>query len=469
MANIFPAHSSWSSIVAADFYTDDTETNPYGFVPQAADVLGITEYSGNGTIGGDTNALDNLVMTGFTGGITTIIAGGPFTIDIDNHAVATAILDGGVNGVQFEVTGNLEVNSGMSFYATAFTPKITHNGSVIGDYTITTNGETGDVDFVVSNAGVTSLTAQDASVWKSFDFVANSEYTDGAYAHDIGGDIIIGNSAGFVSTGDWTQTASGNVSCPNNSSPFHSLSLAVNSGDTATLTGSVKTKVLIRGDGAITGAGQALRIYNTPEGEYAWQEGDTVGVVDIAMVQLYWEANNVKLSKMNLPDLTDKLEITMYNGKTASAYGDITCPALTIEATTGSPGTCTLGMSGKNLIAGAIRLGSSTDATKKGKIDCGSGRITLASLQADKNDTAGNVCVFGSAYVISSGLILGVQNANEITFTSDDARITGGTLTGVNCTGRLWCQPQTVTDGGGNSGDVLFRPKPRGIGMGVAA
>ena len=127
---------------------------------------------------------------------------------------------------------------------------VNHNGTS-GTPTINLGGNTIN-DFIVNNSGVTSLTNLGVFASDTFTLTAG-KYTDGGYAHNIGGSISIANSSNMLtSTSLWTQTETGNVSNPDVTNVIKQLSVAA-TGKTSTFTAITVIEKLIVGQGSLMG------------------------------------------------------------------------------------------------------------------------------------------------------------------------------------------------------------------------
>ena len=300
----------------------------------------------------------------------------------------------------FKGTENIEVLEGTTFnpIGNSFI-RIEQNG-IAGVYTVKTRGLTGAVEFISSFLG-TSLTASESGgttvLWKKFTKNADCRYSYGDFAHNIGGDIIIGVNGTFAGTGKWTQTVSGSISNPTYANAFAELSRGALI--TSTLAGLTRVKKL-SGAGTIALGAQTL-LFLAGENDFYTATCDYTRTT--GSVSIYGSADLSNANAMNF----GIMPITAIPGsnKTLTVGGRFTCGSLLLcSSTNGMYGA--LVANGGLSASGAVSLGQS-ETTQIGS-------LTLAGA-----------CVLGA------GLSAAAAAVHELKLGGSSTRL-AGTLNGTN-------------------------------------
>ncbi len=261
-----------------------------------------------------------------------------------------------------------------------------------------------------ASSGSGTATIDPASITvASFNASATSvAINDGGHSVTVNGNILITSTASrLISTGIWTQGASGNISNPQSGNYFKQLVIA-GSGVTTTMTGAVWIGTvgggfLTMGPGTINGAGQNLYLYNTTN------DSLTVNNLNIgsALGAFYYTVSgaNVTQKAFTLPNNFASVSINLNNLRNLTATGDFNFGnnGITVfnPATTGTP-TNYLDMGASALTAGIIYIGTSNSNFC---IKFGSSLLhSINGIQRTATGTA-NIVDMGSSTITSSGNI----------------------------------------------------------------
>ena len=398
-----------------------------GGVPVDGDKVFFDANSVDMGMAANSNALAAIDMTGYTGTLS-----GAHTVNVDNLGLGAgneAILAGNINDVSFTISGSFE-KSGTGIGSSGHPVTITQDAAGAGDETITTDGESGGYDhLVIDNNGITSLTAQDAPKWGSFDLAANGRYAGQAFGHNIRGNLLIDNAANvFTQTGVWTQADDGNVSNPNMANIFHNLSRG--DGVDSTLTGKVWVKRLsgagriILDDQILAFAFGAVNDFYTATCEYTATTGE---------VKIYGgAADQTNAAAMDFGAV--KVSYGMASAvRQLAVAGRFTCGILFVTGN-GVANINRLVANGGLDASGLITLGTVGTAkfgglTLAGSCSMGAGLVCVGTSVANELN-------LGSAHLSLTGEIDGVNAATgAIVPTNVAASVYGGTVTDLDCSG----------------------------------
>lgn len=364
------AAASWESVRDAG-----DATGP----PGIGDDVSIDVDSGDLAHDDNSAALGSLDMSGYTGTVTC--PGATKTFDVDGNAV----IGGEIVKSYFTATGNITIDAGCTFPAPA-NCSITQNTAAAVAVTLTCNAVRLPL-FIVNNAGVTSFTLQDAMLCEAFT-LTNGKFNDNGQTVGLYGNITY-TAGALTSTGVWTIAANSTINAPGAAS-FTIKELSINSGITATIVTYLYVQKL-SGSGTIQDSGGAeyLRFQLPADNFWAF-----TGTCDIDV----WLASAIDISTGAAITLSNK-DLVIRNAvaaKTVTADGNINLGTGTLAIWSFAAGIGTLAMGAYGLTCGAgataVTLGT-TDATKRGKLDCGTGThyIRGAIVHGHVDQTGANI------------------------------------------------------------------------------
>lgn len=404
--------------------------------------------SGDVVLDADSAAgLLSLDMSGYTG---TLSSDGAWTIDVDGDVTLGGTLAAGANSILIQSSGDIDVDTGNLTVTGDVT--VEHNDIAANARTVRTRTLCGDIKFIVNNNGITSFTALDKGYWKTFTLTAG-KYDGGNFGIEVGGDII--RTAGvWTNSGTVNQTADGNLK----NTDFNYSWAVLQEDAVGTPTGNIYTDS-ISGSGSIAASAHVIYFHQITTDNF-WTLGGTCGT------EAFVSAASSVSSGGSITLVDKKLTLRGAAAVTMTMDGGIVLGTGAMDVEAYVAGLFTLDMNGYSIDSPDtdIEEGDAAAANELGKILFRNAYHRFKSLKRANAGAVGNGADLANGFFDISGTFDGAG----ITVVADDARIRSATVQNVDCTGRAWAFAGS-TDGGGNGGDLIFRPKPEGIGMGVAA
>jgi hypothetical protein len=344
---------------------------------------------------------------------------------------AAAVLDGvvtgfyGASGIDWG-SGNLSIAGGLNANGQTITHSNTTGSTLTIDTAGTLNlgGSAAGLAIVATATGTVTNAA--AVTCKTFTLAtAGCTYVDGGYAHTIAGDIAL-TAGALTGTSTWTQTASGTISTGNYERVFRTLRLGWTAGATSTLAAETWCNNFASGAG-IVAAGGLLTV--GPNGDNFWTSGAGTwsGAIEI---QLWLSSTARSCGAINIG--SNAIRVVSGGNIGLTMTGAFTCGALRL--TGGNNQVCTLSMGANSLTAGAVLLGTASQATRAGVLSLGSGIHTITSIAKAQSDaTAANAVDFGSCRINGrNGGSINGGASTPIVFTNTGGKVVA--TTGVTFT-----------------------------------
>jgi hypothetical protein len=247
--------------------------------------------------------------------------------------------------------------------------------------------------------------------------ITNGKLIDNAKAVSFKNVSIADKANILASTATWTQSASGEVRCPNKDSRINTLSICANNMVT-TFTGNVAVNKVTFGTGTLVGAAKSLYAYGTSNSI----DCAAAFVVNSSLSAIYTE-NHTSQNALKLPNnlVTDSIYWRADAGTLAATgawdFGNNSVTFYTTPATNKE-----IQLSSLSLTCGTLRLGAPDNATYPATLNLGSGTHTIGTITKAYSGTTSAVLnlLGGSSKFNSSGSI----DFTGITFTPSTSAVT---------------------------------------------
>jgi len=287
--------------------------------------------------------------------------------------------------------------------------------TMIGTGDLSNAGAANGFPLVINTAG--TVTAIIANYFDSFTLTAGT-YAAGAFAHNIGGNLLINGGTLTGTTAIWTQSAAGDLANATIGNIFPALVL----NGAATLTGICFTKKL-SGAGSFSGASY-MSVAPTAADFLDLPSEVAVGTT----LQIRLAGNYANSGIINT---AGTVNINIGSDHKMTQSGPMTAATLNINSNVDAK-TNTLALVGRGHNLGATTLGRAAASDQSGVLDLtAAGSVKIASLVAGNAANLKNAILFGS----SAPELSGTMNLTGVraTCTAGACHITGtGTLSNTD-------------------------------------
>ncbi len=357
----------------------------------------------------------SFVMTAFTG---------TFTMDsgtaIDASGVVTLVKDVVGDGTNDILCGGALDCSGLTSISSGITLTMDFGGA--GTEAFTPHASLELPNLVFSGGGDTTFSVVTNAIIAESVNISTSTLDGDSLGATISGDCKR-NSGKWINSGTITLSGDGTAQdIANNAFSFQWTVLDVPTGTEANLTDTTFVRALTGAGIISTATAKTLRFVSTADGWWTF-----TGTIDV--------------------------EIRLFPTNGSTPDGDITLDNSTFIVV-GSNTTLTMGSNAMNtgtglfwvfgfgdgqfgeallndLTCGELKLGDSAGSNRYGKVDFGSGVISIASLTEPSSLTKSELSLVSSSITVSAEM-----NGDNITITNTGATVSGaGSLTNVEVTG----------------------------------